>query len=884
MTKKYQPQEFENHWQEVWDREKTYSAKGQTPNGRKGNQKEKKYILDMFPYPSGAGLHVGHPRGYTATDILSRFYRMQGFDVLHPMGWDAFGLPAENAAIKAKTNPKKLVPQNIANFKRQMKMLGFSYDWDREFATTDPEYFKWTQWLFIQFFRMGLLYKKNTPINYCPSCKTGLAEEEVLPDGTHERCGNPIIKKDLPQWIFRITKYADELIDSLDGLKWPKGILEMQKNWIGRKEGINITYQIEGTDESVVCFTTRPDTNYGATFIVIAPEHDLVSKIVDRSLNASEITNEVREGVEKYAAQAKAKTELERISEGRKKTGAFTGLYAVNNLNGTRMPLWVSDFVLKDFGTGAVVGVPGHDLRDFEFAQEFKLPIQRVVVSRDGDTSPIKKASQVQEDEGTMIHSEFLNGMDIYEAKARIMDYLEEKEWGEKVVTYHLRDWIFSRQRYWGEPIPMVYCKECAKKQISGLSIDGQKLSVREKEVDKKISHWKTEVEPSMYGWFPVDVKKLPLELPDVESYEPLESGESPLAAIDEFIDTTCPNCGAAAKRETDTMPNWAGSCWYFLYFAGSEVLKQSEAKTTPSVSEWKKMIGNASSHWMPVDWYVGGAEHAVLHLLYSRFWMHAMYDLGIVDVREPFMRLRNVGMILAEDNRKMSKSWGNVINPDDVVNEYGADSLRLYEMFMAPFSQEIAWSTRTLQGSYRFLKRVWVMSHTYMNGDAQNMPENDDLKRKLYLTIDKVSRDIPDIKFNTSVAAMMEFLNEWEKTYNVRHETLSTSDFQQFLKILAPFAPYMTEEIWHTVCGEKDSIHHASWPAIDTLSIKSTTVEIPVQVNGKVRTIIVVPNEYGRDEILQEALKDIKVKKYVSGKSYKKIIFVQGKILNIIV
>ncbi len=876
MTKKYQPQTFEKHWQQEWEKNRTYKATE--------SQKEKKYVLDMFPYPSGAGLHVGHPRGYTATDILSRFYRMQGFDVLHPMGWDAFGLPAENAAIKAKTNPKKLVPQNIANFKRQMKMLGFSYDWDREFATTDPEYFKWTQWLFIQFFRMGLLYKKNTPINYCPSCKTGLAEEEVLPDGTHERCGNPITKKDLPQWIFRITKYADELIDSLEGLKWPKGILEMQKNWIGRKEGINITYRIEGTDESIVCFTTRPDTNFGATFIVLAPEHELITKVIEGSIKQVGVTEDVRKEVEIYVAQAKAKTELERISEGRKKTGAFTGLYAVNNLNGTRIPLWVSDFVLKDFGTGAVVGVPGHDLRDFEFAHEFKLPVLRVVVGSDGDTSPIKKASQVQEDEGTMINSEFLNGMDIHEAKARIMEYLEEKGWGEKVVTYHLRDWIFSRQRYWGEPIPMVYCEKCAKKHLSGLTTEDQELTVRENEVGKKIGQWKAEIEPSMHGWFPVSADDLPLDLPDVESYEPLESGESPLAAIEDFVETTCPNCGAVAKRETDTMPNWAGSCWYFLYFGGSEVLEQKKAKITPNTAEWKKMIGNASSHWMPVDWYVGGAEHAVLHLLYSRFWMHAMYDLGIVDVREPFIRLRNVGMILAEDNRKMSKSWGNVINPDDVVNEYGADSLRLYEMFMAPFSQEIAWSTRTLQGSYRFLKRVWAMSQTYMSGDAQNMPENDDLKRKLYLTIDKVTRDIPDIKFNTSVAAMMEFLNEWEKSFNTDKGTLSMEDFKMFLKILAPFAPYMTEELWYRICSETTSIHHASWPTIDKSSIKSTTVEIPVQVNGKVRATVIVPNEYGREEVLQEALKEEKVQKYLSEGAYKKIIFVQGKILNIIV
>lgn len=876
MTKKYQPQTFEKKWQEEWDREKTYKATA--------GSKEKKYILDMFPYPSGAGLHVGHPRGYTATDILSRYYRMQGFDVLHPMGWDAFGLPAENAAIKAKTNPKKLVPENIANFKRQMKMLGFSYDWDREFATTDPVYFKWTQWLFIQFFKMGLLYKKNTPINYCPSCKTGLAEEEVLADGTHERCGNQITKKDLPQWIFRITKYADELIDSLDGLKWPNGILEMQKNWIGRKEGINITYNIHGTTESVVCFTTRPDTNFGATFIVVAPEHDLVKKITDGTISSKDVTSETRESIEKYVAQTKAKTELERMSEGRKKTGVFTGLYAINNLNGNKIPLWVSDFVLKDFGTGAVVGVPGHDLRDFEFAQEFKLPVLRVVVSSNGDESPIEKASQVQEDEGKMIHSDFLDGMDIHKAKAEIMNYFEAKGWGKRIVTYHLRDWIFSRQRYWGEPIPMVYCASCAENRISGLTTGDSVLSTRDKKIDQQLKEWKSEVEPSMYGWFPIKATELPLELPDVESYEPLESGQSPLAAIADYVTTSCPHCGGLAKRETDTMPNWAGSCWYFLYFASREVLEETKEKIVPDKAMWKEKIGDASKHWMSVDWYVGGAEHAVLHLLYSRFWMHAMYDLGLVDVQEPFLRLRNVGMILAEDNRKMSKSWGNVINPDDVVGEYGADSLRLYEMFMAPFSQEIAWSTRTLQGTYRFLKRVWAMSQVYANGDAQNMPENEDLKRKLYKTIAKVTRDIPDIKFNTSVAAMMEFINEWEKSFNLKTGTLSSDDFKKFIKILAPFAPYMTEEIWHQVFNESSSIHHATWPVIDEEYIKTSVVEIPVQINGKVRGVITVPNEYEREQVINEALKDIKIQSYVIGGKYKKVIFVPGKILNIII
>lgn len=877
-SKKFQPQNFESQWTETWLKEKTYKA-------RIDDRDEKMYVLDMFPYPSGAGLHVGHPRGYTATDILARYYRMQGKSVIHPMGWDAFGLPAENAAIKAKTNPKKLVPQNIENFKRQMQMLGFSYDWDREFSTTDPEYFKWTQWLFIQFYKMGLLYKKNTPINYCPSCKTGIAEEEVLPDGTHERCGNPITKKDLPQWIFKITKYADELIDSLEGLKWPKGILEMQKNWIGRKEGINIVYKIEGTSESITCFTTRPDTNFGATFIVLAPEHELVSKIVTGDISLLNITPPMCKNISDYVAQAQAKTELDRMSEGRKKTGVFTGLYAINNLNGAKIPVWISDFVLKDFGTGAVVGVPGHDLRDFEFAQEFNLPVIRVVVSSDGDTSPIENVSQVHEAEGTMVNSEFLDGMDIHKAKDTMMDYIEDKGWGDRVVTYHLRDWIFSRQRYWGEPIPMVYCEACAQSGKSYFNTLHEKLEMRNEKLENTVEGWKSEIGDSMNGWFPLDEKSLPLDLPDVEKYEPLESGQSPLAAIDSFVETKCPHCGGKAMRETDTMPNWAGSCWYFIYFAqmGSEGFEKQKG-VSPSFDSWKNMSAPEARVWMSVDWYVGGAEHAVLHLLYSRFWMHAMYDMNLVSEQEPFLRLRNVGMILAEDNRKMSKSWGNVINPDDVVAEYGADALRLYEMFMAPFSQEIAWSTRTLQGTHRFLKRIWSLCQVYANGEVKNPVTGDDLKRKLYETIDKVSRDIPEIKFNTAVAAMMEFLNDWEKGWNLKKETLSIGDLQSFLKILAPFAPYMTEEIWRNILDEKNSIHKAQWPTIDVSFLNKTDVEIPVQVNGKVRVVITMPSDSGREEIIEKALAEEKIKQYTDGKDIKKIVFVPGRVLNLIV
>lgn len=880
MKYRYDPAQFAAHWQRIWEEEGVYRA--EEPR----TASESMHILDMFPYPSGAGLHVGHPRGYTATDILSRYYRMQGKAVLHPMGWDAFGLPAENAAIKAKTNPKKLVPHNIENFKRQMQMLGFSYDWEREFATIDPTYFKWTQWLFIQFFKMGLLYKKNTPINYCPSCKTGLAEEEVLPDGTHERCGSIIEKKDLPQWIFRITKYADELLGSLEGLEWPKGILEMQKNWIGRKEGINITYPIKDTSETVTCFTTRPDTNFGATFIVVAPEHPLVKRLLEREISHPSLTAEVLEDIQKYVAQAQSKSQIERTAEGVKKTGVFTGLSAINRLNGASIPIWISDFVLVDFGTGAVVGVPGHDLRDFDFALTFGLPVIRVVISSDGDTSPIENRSQVQEDEGVMTASGFLDGMDIHKAKEVMMDHLEREGMGKRVVSYHLRDWIFSRQRYWGEPIPMVYCVSCAQQGVSGVDAAAQDLEYRTSVRKKDTDAWRAEVRESLFGWFPLPEDQLPLDLPDVPTYEPLESGESPLAAIPEFVETICPHCGGSARRETDTMPNWAGSCWYFLYFGSREVLNNSSHKriSHPSRRAWDTEIGAPSASWMPVSWYVGGAEHAVLHLLYARFWMYAMYDIGLVETQEPFLRLRNVGMILAEDNRKMSKSWGNVINPDDVVREYGADALRMYEMFMAPFSQEIAWSTRTLQGTFRFLKRVFALVSSSCDSAAAEIPASETLRIQLAKTVQKVTDDIPDIKFNTAIAAMMEFLNTWERdvsqsTGKLTHEQLCT-----FVQILAPFAPFTAEELWRGALGQRTSVHRAAWPQVHAQDLVLSRIDLPVQVNGRMRAVISVSADASDEEIIAQAKGHEKVMPHLLDGSYKKAIVVRGKIVNFIV
>ncbi len=889
--KKYQPKEFEQKWIEQWEQEQIYQAL------EPAEKQKKQYILVMFPYPSGAGLHVGHVRVYTGTDIIARYFRMKGYSVLHPMGWDAFGLPAENAAIKAKKNPMDLVPQNIANFKRQMKMVGLSYDWSREFATTDPEYYQWTQWLFIQFFTMGLLYKSDIDVYYCEFCKTGLAEEEVLPNGMHERCGKPISRRSLPQWIFRITAYADRLLEDLNGLDWPSGILDMQKNWIGRKEGINITYKIldfrsqilEPTGKNptsktigkLTCFTTRPDTNFGATFIVLAPEHEFVKKI----LADKNTTPQYSIPLKKYVDAAASKTDLERIAEGRKKTGVFTGYYAVNDLNGKPLPIWVSDFVLSGFGTGAVVGVPGHDMRDFEFAKEFGIEIVRVVVGNDGDTSAITQKEQVQEEKGTMINSDFLNGLDIHDAIPKIMDFLEEKGWGKRVVSYHLRDWIFSRQRYWGEPIPMIFCQSCADKKISWWN------TKEIRKYDHNISKVTKEVQESLYGWFPIDEKNLPLELPYVKSYEPSETGDSPLAQIDSFVQTTCPQCSGPARRETDTMPNWAGSCWYFIRFAQTQSSElRTQNKKPPSIENWKLKIKNSRSSWLPTDWYIGGAEHAVLHLLYSRFWIKAMYDLKLVDFTEPFIRLRNVGIVLAIDRRKMSKSFGNVINPDDVVAEFGADAMRIYEMFMAPFNQEISWSTTALQGAYRFVSRVWKLVMSYESGvmrsaynpepRTQNpeLIEDKKLVQKLHKTIQKVSNDIQAVKFNTAIAAMMEFVNEWEKRGN-----LSKENVKKFLQILAPFAPFITEELWRDVLGEKTSIHLSQWPAVDASLLQEAEVSIPVQVNGKVRSVVVVPaDQVDEVTVVQKAKEDEKVQRYLASKDYQAI-YVKGKILNFV-
>lgn len=827
IMNKYLPHQFEEKWSVVWEKEKIYEAKD---DGR-----EKMYVLPMFPYPSGSGLHTGHARIYTGCDLLARYFRMKGKDVLHPIGYDAFGLPAENAAIKEKKNPIDVVPENIVNFRRQIKSLGLSYDFTREFSTTDPEYYKWTQWLFIQFYKKGLLYKKNTPVNFCPKCKTGLAEEEVLSNGCHERCGTLIERRDLPQWVFKITEYADRLLEDLDSLDWPTGILNMQRNWIGKSEGADVTFKIG--EEDVKVFTTRPDTLFGVSALVLAPEHDVVKKILNNDLK---VDDKYYKEIQNYINITKSKSDLQRTDLNKDKTGVDTGLYAINPVNQKKIPVWIGDYVLGWYGHGAVMSVPAHDERDFEFANKFGLEIIPVIQKKDTYGAPNVHLDKAYIDDGYVIPSgeidNFLDDENYFKKPVKSSDFrkkiiqtLQEKGLGEKKVQFKLRDWIFSRQRYWGEPIPMINCDKC--------------------------------------GWVPVKESELPVKLPYVEHYEPTDTGESPLSKITEFIEVKCPVCGGEARRETDTMPNWAGSCWYFLRFADPRNDKES----------WdnKKM-----KKWLPVDWYLGGQEHAVLHLLYSRFWIKAMYDLGLVSFKEPFFRLRNVGMVLAEDNKKMSKSLGNTINPDSVIKEYSADVLRVYVMFMAPFSSEVAWSTKALQGSYKFLCRIWQIYHNSdkLTNDIQE--EDKKVSLKLQKTIYKVNKDFADVKFNTAIASMMEFLNEWEAG-----NKLSIDNSKKFLQILAPIAPFVTEEIWRNVLGQKDTIHTSLWPDINEKDISESEYIIAIQVNGKLRGTIAVASDIISDQvkITELASKNTNVSKYlVSG--IKKTIYIKGKIVSFIV
>lgn len=801
----YNHRTIEQKWQSFWDKDKTYKC-AEDP---KFPKEKRFYCLDMFPYPSGAGLHVGHPEGYTASDILSRYKRMRGFNVLHPIGWDAFGLPAENYAIKTGIHPRIATEKNIETFKRQIKSIGFSYDWDREINTTDPGYFKWTQWIFLKLFENGLAYEATVPINWCPSCKTGLANEEVV-DGACNRCGTAVTKKDMRQWMLKITAYADRLLEGLDKLDWPEPIKLMQRNWIGKSTGAEVDFKIDGFKEVLRVFTTRPDTLFGATYMVMAPEHPLVLEIT---------TDEHVDEVQEYIEKSRQKSDIEREHLLKSKSGVFTGAYAVNPVNDQKIPIWISDYVLLSYGTGAIMAVPAHDERDFEFATKFGLKIIPVV-SKDAKPYELKEAYV---EEGTAINSGKYDGLKTEEFKEKISRDLEKKGVGKKTVNYKLRDWVFSRQRYWGEPIPVVHCPKC--------------------------------------GVVAIPESELPLKLPEVKKYEPTGTGESPLANIKEWVNTKCPKCGGPAKRETNTMPQWAGSNWYFLRYL--------DPKNGEALADKEKI-----KYWMPVDHYIGGAEHAVLHLLYSRFWYMFLHDIGAVPNDEPFKKLTNQGLILAEDGRKMSKSLGNVINPDDVIGEHGADAFRMYEMFMGPLEMVKPWSTQGIMGIRRFLDKVWRLFDKKI--DEKPLPKN--IESLLHKTIKKVGEDIENLRFNTAISAMMILVNEV-----LSLESLNKDIANNLLVILAPFAPHIAEELWQKI-GGKPSIHRQPWPKFDPKMIVESEIKIVVQVNGKLRDNIVVASVASEDEIKKLAVSSAKVKQFIEGKKIAKVIYVPKKLVNIVV
>jgi len=857
MDVKYSPAEIEPKWQKVW--EPAFAAVD-------FDKKPKYYVLAEFPYPSGEGLHMGHAWTYMISDIFARKKRMEGFNVLFPIGWDAFGLPTENYAIKTKQQPAVVTKKNTDNFRKQMHGLGLSFNWDREIDTTNPDYYRWTQWIFLELFKNGLAYKAETPVNWCPSCKVVLAKEEVV-DGKHERCGTMVNERLQSQWVLRITNYADRLIDELDLVDWPEHIKLAQKNWIGRKEGIEVTYKIDGLEDVVTAFTTRPDTNFGATFVVLAPEHPLIDKIT---------SNNYKKEVADYVIKAKAKTDDERIAQGKKKTGVFTGSYAINPLTGFKMPIWVSDFALMSFGTGAIVGVPGHDLRDFQFATEFGLKIVRVVVGEDGDMSPITSEKQVQEEKGTVINSDFLDGLDVAEATVKIMAYMEEKGWGKRLSTYHIRDWIFSRQHYWGEPTPMIFCEHCAKAGITWWQTDfGKKIKpLFNPQKPEQFDNLRKEVD--LAGWFPDE--NLPVTLPQVEHYEPTDTGESPLSTITDWVKAICPNCGQEAKRETDVMPNWAGSSWYYLRFG--------DTLNDKALADSKKM-----DYWMPVDYYFGGAEHTTLHLLYSRFWHKFLNDIKVAPGKEPYKQRINHGMILASDGSKMSKSKGNVVNPDDIVKKYGADPVRVYMAFMGPFEQTMPWNETGIEGSIRFLNRVLKI---YTEKEKISNETTDKLSSKLVWLISRVTSSVDTLRPNVAVAALMEFLNMWEE----EGQKLSFSDAESYLKLLAPFAPHLTEELWQNFKGltveqvhskegstvDLKSVHQQSWPVLDSAKLAQDKNIIAVLVNGKLRATLEVEAQSSQEEIEKLAFNHEKIKKNLENAKIKKVVYVKGKILNFVI
>ncbi|MEK3742975.1 leucine--tRNA ligase [Brevibacillus sp. FSL K6-0770] len=798
--------EVEKKWQQYWEQNKTFKT-SEDPG------KQKFYALDMFPYPSGAGLHVGHPEGYTATDILSRMKRMQGYNVLHPMGWDAFGLPAEQYALDTGNDPAEFTEKNINTFRRQIKSLGFSYDWDREINTTDPHYYKWTQWIFTKLYEHGLAYIDEVAVNWCPALGTVLANEEVI-DGKSERGGHPVERRPMKQWVLKITAYAERLLQDLEELDWPESIKEMQRNWIGRSEGAEVTFAVDGHDQSFTVFTTRPDTLYGATYAVLAPEHKLVEQITSPEQKAA---------VEAYLEQAKHKSDLERTDLAKEKTGVFTGAYAINPVNGERLPIWIADYVLISYGTGSIMAVPAHDERDYEFAKTFDLPIKAVIAG--GDIS-----KEAYTGDGEHINSGMLDGLNKEQAINKMIEWLEAEGKGNRKVTYRLRDWLFSRQRYWGEPIPILHLEDGTMKTVP--------------------------------------VSELPIMLPKTKEIKPSGTGESPLANITDWLNTVDPETGMKARRETNTMPQWAGSCWYFLRFI--------DPHNDQAMADPEKL-----KEWLPVDIYIGGAEHAVLHLLYSRFWHKFLYDIGVVPTKEPFQKLFNQGMILGENNEKMSKSKGNVVNPDDIVHSHGADTLRLYEMFMGPLDASIAWSTKGLDGARRFLDRVYrlfVQDNGQLNEKIVDTKKATSMERVYHQTVKKVTEDYEGLRFNTGISQLMVFVNEAYKA-----DVLPKSYMEDFVKMLSPIAPHLGEELWEKL-GHNETISYEAWPTYDESKLVEDEVEIVIQINGKNKEKLLIASDSTKEQMEELALNNDMIKELIDGKTIVKIIAVPGKLVNIVV
>ena len=805
----YNFKDIEKKWQDKWYSEGTFYAKD-------NKSMPKWFGLIEFPYPSAQGLHVGHPRPYTALDVIARKKRMQGYNVLFPIGFDAFGLPAENYAIKNHVHPKTITEQNVNNFRKQLQALGFSFDWSREVNTTDPNYYKWTQWIFIQLYKHGLAYKATMPINFCTGCKVGLANEEVV-NGVCERCGSPVVQKEKSQWMLKITEYAQRLIDDLDDVNYLDKIKAQQRNWIGRSEGAEVKFKIANYDKELVVYTTRPDTLFGATYMVVAPEHPIIKEL------EKDITN--LEEVKQYQKQASMKSDFERAELNKDKTGVeIKGIKAVNPLTNTEIPIWVSDYVLITYGTGAIMAVPSHDTRDWEFAKKFHLPIIQVIESIDENTvCDIEKEAFTDVATGRLINSGFLNGLSVEDAKKKVIDYLEENDIGTRKINYKLRDWVFSRQRYWGEPIPMVYCEKC--------------------------------------GWVPLPENELPLVLPNIEDYEPGENGESPLAKYENWTTTTCPHCNGVAKRETDTMPQWAGSSWYYLRYMDPHNDNELASK-------------EELNYWGPVDWYNGGMEHTTLHLLYSRFWHKFLYDIGVVPTKEPYQKRTSHGMILGSNGEKMSKSKGNVVNPDDVIGEFGADTFRVYEMFMGPFDQTAPWSMESIRGCNKFLDRVWNLQDFLTDGDSYS-PE---FEKMMHKAIKKVTSDIEEMKFNTAVSTFMSMTNEF---YRLRK--INKAEFKTFLQLLNPFAPHMSEELFE-ILGFKETIASTPWPSYDESKTIDDEIEIPVQVNGKVKATIFIALDTDESLVKEKVYENQSVKNAIADKNIVKEIYIKNKIYNIVV